>query len=65
MTYLIIEKDYSVSQSQNLTAKMRMRARTGDASIIDCSTMMGLNRPTYEFSDIGEWSYINQYEEPE
>lgn len=65
MRYLIIEKDYTVSQSDVLSGHLRMRARTGDISLIDCKTGMGMNRATYPYSVQGDWSYVNKYERPD
>lgn len=59
--YLIIEKDYSVSKSRVLTGHLRMRARQGDISLIDCKKMMGMNRATFPYSTYGDWSEVNDY----
>lgn len=59
--YLVIEKDYTVSKSDKLTGPLRMRARQGDISLIDCRNMRGMNRATYPYSEHGDWSDINDY----
>ena len=53
--YLIINPDYTLTQSAILTGRLRMLARQGKISLVDCRKMRGLNKATYEG---GDWSDI-------
>ena len=55
--FLLIYKDYRILQTEVLTDKLRTSAKKGELSVIDTSTMQGLNLPAFHCS-LGEWGEI-------
>jgi hypothetical protein len=54
MKYIVIDNEYCIYKTDVLTGKLRSKCKQGDISIIQVSSLKGMNLDG-TWSDINEW----------